>query len=170
MREVKPFLSVIDKIGEWSGRIVAWLAVVATFLVAAEVVMRYAFKAPTVWSLELTVYLFGAMYMIGGAYAQWIGAHIRVDVLYGRWTPRVKAVADLLTSPIFFLIMGLLVWKGVEFTVQSIVGAETSGSMWSPPIWPARLLIPLGSFLLLLQGLAKFIRDLGIASMGRGKA
>ena len=164
------FLSVIDKLNEWSGRIFSFLAVVATFLVTAEVVMRYVLKAPTIWSLELTIYLFGAMYMVGGAYAQLLGAHVKVDALYGRWTSRVRAIADLLTAPFFFLALGLLAWVGLQFTLKSIVGAETSHSIWSPPIWPARLFIPLGSFLLLLQGLAKFIRDFRVARTGSGEA
>jgi TRAP-type mannitol/chloroaromatic compound transport system permease small subunit len=66
---------------------------------------------------------------------------------------------DLITAPIFFVGVALLLWIGAEWTIKAIVKAETSGSIWSPPIWPVRFLIPLGSLLLLLQGLAKSIRD-----------
>ena len=160
------FLTVIDRISEWSGKVFSFLVVVATLVVVYEVVMRYAFRAPTIWGLELTIYLCGATYVLGGAYAHLYNAHVKVDVLYMRWSPRVRANMDLVTAPFFFIGVALLVWMGSEWTIQAIETGRTSGSIWSPIIWPMRLLIPLGSFLLLLQGLAKLIRDFGIARTG----
>lgn len=161
------FLSVIDGMSEWSGKVFSFLVVVATLVVVYEVVMRYAFRAPTIWGLELTIFLCGATYVMAGAYAHLYDAHVKVDVLYLRWTPRIRAIVDLVTAPFFFVAIGVLLWVGAEWTVQAIVGKATSGSIWSPTIWPMRLLIALGSFLLLLQGLAKFIRDFGVARRAR---
>lgn len=164
---MKSWLSVIDKMSEWSGKIFSFLALISTILITAEVIMRYAFNSPTIWSLELTIFMCGTMYLMGGAFAHLYDAHIKVDALYMRWTRRVKAIVDLVTSPIFFISVGMLVWIGAQWTIESYVGHETSGEMWSPIIWPMRLFVPLGSLLLFLQGLAKFVRDFGIASKGR---
>lgn len=164
---MKTFLSIIDSLSEWSGKIFSFLVVAATAVVAYEVMMRYVFDAPTVWGLELTIFLCGATYMMAGAYTHLYDAHVKVDVLYMRWTPRVRAIVDLVTALFFFMGIGLLFWVGLVWTGKAIVGGTTSGSVWDPIIWPMRLLIPLGSFLLLLQGLAKFIRDFGIARTGR---
>lgn len=160
---MKTFLSIIDSLSEWSGKIFSFLVVAATIVVVYEVMMRYVFNAPTVWGLELTIYLCAATYLMAGAYAHLYDAHVKVDVLYLRWTPRLRAIVDLATALFFFIGVGLLLWVGVVWTIKAIVGGSTSGSIWDPIIWPMRLLIPLGSFLLLLQGLAKFIRDFAIA-------
>lgn len=161
------FLSVIDGMSEWSGKIFSFLLVAATIVVVYEVVMRYAFNAPTVWGLELTIFLCGATYVMGGAFAHLYDAHVKVDALYIRWSPRLRAIVDLVTAPFFFFGVGIMMWAGAEWTGKAIIGGVTSGSIWDPIIWPMRLLIPLGSFLLLLQGLAKFIRDFAIVRRAR---
>jgi len=167
---VRPFLSIIDSLSEWSGKFFSFLVVAATLIVTFDVVLRYAFDAPTKWGLEVTIFLCGITYVMAGAYAHLFDAHVRVDALYMRWTPRVKAIVDLATAPLFFLVCGVLVWEGSKWTAESIIGADTSGSIWDPIVWPIRLLIPLGCLLLFLQGLAKFIRDFGIARRARGSS
>ena len=163
---MKRFLSAIDSISEWSGKIFAFVVVAATLVVVYAVVMRYVFNAPRIWGLELTIYLCAATYMIGGAYALLYGAHVKVDIFYRRWTPRVRAIVDMITALFFFAGVGLMLWVGAEWTAKAIIKGATSGSIWDPIIWPMRLLIPLGSFLLLLQGVAKFIRDFNVARTG----
>ncbi len=163
---MKPFLTAIDSISDWSGKIFSILFVAATFTIVFGVVRRYVFNAPTLWQGELTTYLCAATYMVGGAFVQLSGAHVRVDIFYRLWSPRLRAIIDLVTAPVFFLGLGLMFWVGAEWAGQGIKLGATSGSPWNPIIWPVRLLIPLGSFLLLLQGLATFIRDIGIARTG----
>lgn len=158
---MKSFLSVIDSMSEWSGKIFSFLVLAAVLVVAYEVTMRYIFNAPTVWGLDLTIFLCGATYVMAGAYAHYLNAHVKIEALYGRWTPRTRAMVDLLvTAPLFFGFCGVLVWVGIGWTWEAIVGKITYYTEWHALVWPMRLLIPLAAFLLLLQGLAKFIRDL----------
>jgi len=158
---MKSFLSVIDSMSEWSGKIFSFLVLAAVLVVAHEVVMRYVFNAPTIWGLDLTIFLCGATYVMAGAYAHHLNAHVKIEALYGRWTPRTRAMVDLLvTAPLFFGFCGVLVWVGAEWTWEAIVGKIAYYTEWHAPIWPMRLIITLAAFLLLLQGLAKFIRDL----------
>lgn len=146
---------------EWSGKIFSFLVLAAVLVATYEVVMRYIFNAPTVWGLDLTIFLCGATYVMAGAYAHYLNAHVKIEALYGRWTPRTRAMVDLLvTAPLFFGFCGVLVWVGTGWTWEAIVGKITYYTEWHAPVWPMRLLIPLAAFLLLLQGLAKFIRDL----------
>ncbi len=142
------------------------MVVAATLVVVHGVVMRYVFNAPTIWSLELTIYLCAATYLMGGAYAHLYNFHVKVDIFYERWTPRVRAIIDLATALFFFIGVGVMLWMGAEWTAKAIIKGATSGSIWEPIIWPVRMLIPLGSFLLILQGLAKFIRDFNVARTG----
>ena len=158
---MRPFLSVIDSMSQWSGKIFSFLVLAAALVVTYEVVMRYAFNAPTVWGLDMTIFLCGATYVMAGAYAHYHNAHVKIEALYGRWTPRTRAIVDLLvTAPLFFGVCGVLVWVGAGWTWEAVVKGTTYYTEWHAPIWPMRLLIPLAAFLLLLQGLAKFIRDL----------
>ncbi|MDP2931473.1 MAG: TRAP transporter small permease subunit, partial [Chloroflexota bacterium] len=150
----------------WSGKVFSFLILAATVVVVYEVIMRYVFNAPTIWGLELTIYLCGATYILGGAYAQLYDAHIRVDVLYMHWSTRTKAMVNLITLPIFIFGVGLLVWLGADWTISTMLRGETSGSQWSPLIWPMRATMSLGSLLLLLQGLAKAIRDFEVVRRG----
>ena len=163
---MKLFAHFIDMISEWSGRLFSYLILIATFLITVEVIMRYAFNSPTTWSLELTIILCGTTYLMGGAYALRYDAHVRVDALYNTWTPRTKALVDVITIPIFFLGLIVLFWIGLQWTIQAYVGHETLGEMWSPIIWPVRAFIPISALLIMLQGVAKFYRDLEVVRKG----
>jgi TRAP-type mannitol/chloroaromatic compound transport system permease small subunit len=164
---MKSVLGAIDLMSEWAGKLFAFVVVLAFLLVTFEVVLRYAFNAPTIWGLELTIYMMGATYIMGGAFAQLYHAHVRVDVIYIRWSTRLKAIIDLITAPFFFFGIGLLMVAGAQWTAEAIAGGMTSGTIWDVPIWPVKILIPLGSLLLLLQGFATFIRNFGIVRSGK---
>ena len=84
------------------------------------------------------------------------------------FAPRLQAIADLVTIPFFFIGIGTVVWMSAIWTAEAIEGGHTTGTIWDPPIWPMRLLLTVGAFLLLLQGVVKLIRDFGQARTGRG--
>jgi len=104
---------------------------------------------------------------LGGAYVLLHYAHIRVDVLYTRFPLKMKAIADLVTSLLFFFFCIVLVWKGAELAWEFTMIQEVKNSLLAPPLYPLRWLFVMACFLLLLQGAAKFIRDLGIAITGK---
>ena len=165
---MRTFLAIIDGISEWTGKTFSFLLLAATAVVIYEVVRRYAFNAPSTFGLELTIYLCAITYMIGGAYALLYDSHVKVDVLYMRLTPRGRALLDLIMTPIFFIGICAMIYVGAMWTARAIAGGVTSGSTWNPDIWPMRLMIALGAFLLFLQGLAKSIRDFRVASKKGG--
>lgn len=163
---MKFFLSAIDSLSEWSAKITGLVVVVVIGLVIAEVVLRYGFNSPTVWNAELVIYLCGYLYLMGGAYVLRLHEHVRVDVIYGRFRLRVRAILNMVAAIFFFAFLAVLIWKGGEWTWAALVGGKTSGSPWDPIIFPRRLAIPLAASLLLLQGVAKFIRDFRTARTG----
>lgn len=161
-------LQGIDRICEWQGKITAFVILVATLQVCYELVLRYFFNSPTTWGLELTLYLCSTTYMMSGAYAEYHNAHIRVDIYYNRWRRRTRAFFDLLvTDLLFFFFCGVLVWQSVVWLLEAVSQKLTSGTIWDPVIWPMRLVILLGAFLLLLSGFAKFLRDFHMAVLGK---
>ncbi|MCL0097111.1 TRAP transporter small permease subunit [Dehalococcoidia bacterium] len=157
---MRNFLSIIENISEWTGKIISVLFMVTVIVIAFEVVMRYVFRDPTLWGFETMIYLCAVLYMIGGAYTLYHRQHVNVDVLYNRCSPRQKALLDLLTYPFFVLFVGLLLWATTERFWDAFTIGEGSGTVWNPPISPMFLTMAIGCLLLMLQGLADFIRNI----------
>ncbi|MCL0065390.1 TRAP transporter small permease subunit [Dehalococcoidia bacterium] len=161
------FLSIIDNISQWTGKGISVLLILTVLVIGHEVVMRRGFGAPTLWGFETMVYLCGILYVIGGAYTLYRRKHVIKEIIYGRFSPRGKAIADIITFPFFVLFLGMLLWAGwVRFWGAWTI-RETAGTLWDPPLYPILATIPLGALLLLLQGLADFIRNLHHAFTGR---
>lgn len=168
METIKAILQIIDSISEWTGKFVSFFIVIIISVTIWEVILRYVFGAPTVWAFDAAYLIFGAYGVLGGAYTLYFKGHVNVDILYGRLPLRARAIVDLVTSIFFFLFCGLLLWKGGEMAWDSLKIMERGSSAWSPPVYPIKLTIPVGAFLLLLQGTAKFIRDLLVVVKGGG--
>ena len=166
MRQVRFLIRLVDNLNDWVGKIVAMMIFPMMLMLVWEVLMRYGFNSPTFWAHETSQFFNGAFVILGGAYTLRWRAHVHVDILHGRFSLRVRAIVDLLTWTLFFLFIGVLLWKSAASAWTSVLHWEHSYSPWGPPIWPIRLAIPLGALLLLLQGLAKYANDLYIAVTG----
>ena len=159
MRQLTAVLKFIDDMNDWVGRVLSFGVLLMFVLVLSEVIRRYLFNAPTVWGTELTQMTFGAYVILSGGYIlRWEG-HVNVDILYSRLSDRGKAVLDIITFFLFFLFCGMMLWYGGALAWESISILERSDSAWHPPIYPVKMMIPIGAFLLLAQGIAKLIRD-----------
>jgi len=164
---MKSFLSKIDAISIWSGNIVSVINPIVVVVVVYEIVMRFIFNAPTIWANEATVSLSALGYLLGGAYSLYYKAHVRVDMLYLKFSSRTRAILDVITFFFAFVYLGSLAWYGSMYAWESIKVLEKTGSPWNPPVYPLKIAIPLGAFLLLIQSIANFIRDLTFAIKGK---
>jgi TRAP-type mannitol/chloroaromatic compound transport system permease small subunit len=154
-------LGSIDKISEWSGKIFSFAFLAASFVVVYAVIMRYLFNRPTVWGLELTIYLCGATYLMSGGFAELKNSHIRIDSLYNKFPQKVQLLVNIfLTGPLVFFFCLVLIWYSWEWALEALINNEHSMTLWNPIIWPVRMLIPLGTLVLFLQCLGRFIRDI----------
>lgn len=160
MRKLIAVLKFIDGLNDWVGRVIAYGVLIMSVLVLSEIVRRYFFNAPTVWGTELTQMTFGIYVILSGSYILRWGGHVNVDILYSRFSPRAKAVVDIVTFSLFILFCGMMLWYGGSLAWESLSIWEHSNSAWHPPIYPVKMMIPIGAFLLLLQGIAKLIRDI----------
>jgi len=163
MRMLRLFVRPIDTLSEWSGRLVSILIPLTVAVITYEVVVRYAFRAPTIWAHETSIFLLGYCGMLAGAYVLKRNEHIRVDIVYGRLSPRTRAILDLITSPLFFFIMALIIYEGLKAGMLSLRINEHTASAWGPPLAHFRLIIPAGAFLLFLQAIPNWIRNLYLA-------
>jgi TRAP-type mannitol/chloroaromatic compound transport system permease small subunit len=153
-------LSTIDKISEISAKAVSWLFIGASIITFYDVIMRYAFNRPTVWGLEFSLWLLIATYFISGGYATMLRSHIRLDALYVRWPEHKKAAIDVfITGPLLIIFSLIIIWQGGNWTWEAIITGERTYSLWAAPYWPVKITIPIGGFLVFLQGIAELIRD-----------
>lgn len=154
------FTTTIDSINDWIGKILSLLALLIFVILLCEVVLRYFFNSPTIWVNESTQLLFGAYAVLSGGYVlRWDG-HVNVDFLYGRFSSRGKAIADIATSFLLFVFVGSMLYYGCLMAFASLSRLEHSHTAWNPPLYPFKLMIPLGALLVLLQGIAKLLRDI----------
>jgi TRAP-type mannitol/chloroaromatic compound transport system permease small subunit len=165
-RNLIKFLKLIDVISERTGQASSWLILIISVLVLYEIISRGLFNRPTSWTYDVSQFMFAVSSVVLGAYALLNRVHVNMDLIYKRLSPRGKAVLDLCTSTLFFLFCFGLLWFSVRWVATSINIGERLPSGFAPPLWPIKLFLPLGTFLLLLQGIAKFIRDFFIALKG----
>jgi len=153
------FIRAIEQISEWSGKGISFLIIPLTGVILYEILVRYLFKAPTIWAHEVAQMIYGAYVILLGAYAMRKGIHVNVELLYGKFTPRTKAAVDLFTWILFYFFCGLILVKGWEMAWESYQLGETEPTSFAPLVWPIKMTIPLGALLILLQGAVKSIRD-----------
>ena len=149
----------IDAVSTFIGKAAAWLCVPLTLLICWEVFSRYAFNKPHAWVLDAQIMLYGTMFMLAGAYTLAKNGHVRGDVLYGFFSPRVQAGLDLALYILFFLPGVLaMTWAGWTYAQESLAIREQTFSATPLPLYPFKFVIPLAGAVLLLQGLAEIAR------------
>jgi TRAP-type mannitol/chloroaromatic compound transport system permease small subunit len=156
---IKRFLLTIDAINGWVGNLLSYFLFAFFTLLFIEVILRYFFNSPTVWANELAQMLFGTYAILGGGYILLTGGHVHVDIVYSRFSVKTRAALDIVTSLLFFLFCGMLLTYGGSLAWDSLSRFEHSQSAWNPPLYPAKLMIPIAAALLMLQGITKLIRD-----------
>tara|TARA_R110002049_G_scaffold4763_2_gene33764 strand:+ start:530 stop:1108 length:579 start_codon:yes stop_codon:yes gene_type:complete len=149
-----------DKLSAWFGKTFAWLILMMTFGVSYEVVVRYIFNAPTPWSLDVSFIMYGALFMVGGAYTLSCGGHVRGDFLYRLWQPKTQAKVDLVLYLIFFFPgVTALVLSGWKYSSRSWGYTEVSvNSPAGIPIFQFKSILVLAGVLLFIQGIAQICR------------
>lgn len=158
----------IDKMNERIAKAASWLAIVLVLTMAFEVVARYVFNRPTVWSYDLSYFINSLLVMMGLAYTHKLQGHVSIDVISSRFSVRVQSIINVILTLLFFFPICILVIRAM---VPNVVFSFTSGERswvgsWLPPIWPFKLWILIGFVLLLLQGVVEFVRNLLIAIKG----
>lgn len=157
-REV--FLVFVDRLSMWMGKTFGWCILILTFGLSYEVFMRYLLSAPTAWAYDLSYMMYGALFLMAGAYTVSRDGHVRGDVVYRLWPPRVQAGIDLtLFLTFYFPGVTALIYSGFIYARQSFMFQESS--VFSPagmPIYQLKALIPIAGVVLFLQGISEVVR------------
>ena len=162
---IKTYVRYVDGFNRIVGRIAMWLIFVMMGILLWSSVSKTMFN-PSLWTLEMAQFVMTAYYILGGAYSLQLDSHVRMDLIYGRWTPRQKAAVDAVTVIMLFTYLIFLLIGGVSSTQYALKYGETSYSSWSPYMAPIKIVMVAGIFLMFLQTTSIFIKDLAKA-LGR---
>jgi TRAP-type mannitol/chloroaromatic compound transport system permease small subunit len=158
----------IDWFTDMTGTLVAWLNVPLVLVVAYEVIARYAFNSPTIWSFDLTYMFYGTVFMLGAAYALHKGAHIRTDFFFEQWSVRTRGLIDSVAYLVFFfpslIVFFWVTWGEGWYAFQ--IGEVSEQTPWRPILWPYKMVIPLTCLLLMIQGISETIKCVYAARTG----
>ena len=157
---MQKLLLFVDRMSTWIGHAFSWLIVGLTLQVSWEVFSRYALDTPHAWAFDVMAMFYGTLFMMAGAYTLSVNGHVRGDVLYGFFSPRVQATVDL-TLYIVFFIPGVvaLVWAGYYYAADSWrINEHSNVTADGPPIYPFKTVIPVAGAILLAQGIVEIIR------------
>ena len=157
---MQKLLLAVDKLSTVIGQAFSWLIVVLTLLITWEVFSRYALDNPHPWAFDVMSMLYGSVFMMAGAYTLSKNGHVRGDVLYGFFPPRLQAGLDLALYILFF-IPGVvaMAWAGYNFASESwAINEHSNITANGPPVYPFKTIIPIAGTLLLAQGLVEIVR------------
>lgn len=162
-------IRVIDGFTTITGWAFATLTVPLVLGVSYEVFARYALNAPTLWAFDLSYMLYGALFMLGAAFALLKGAHIRTDLFWERFSERTKGVIDTIAYLAFFFpgLTLILVTSAGEAWQSFLINEESEQTAWRPILWPFKAVVPLTMVLLLVQGVSEVLKSIYLARTGR---
>lgn len=127
---------------------------------------RTFFNLSYIWIVEMAQFMLAAYYLLGGGYSMQLDSHVRMDLLYGRWSPKRQALADAMTVGFVIFYLVFLLVGGVSSTQYALEYGQKNYSSWAPPLAPIKIIMTIGIALMLLQAIAVFFKDLAKA---RGK-
>ena len=157
---MQKLLLTIDKISTFAGQFFSWLIVALTFMISWEVFSRYVLDSPHAWAFDVMSMMYGSLFMMAGAYTLSKNGHVRGDVLYGFFPPRLQAGLDLALYILFF-VPGVfaLAYAGYGYAADSwAINEHSNITANGPPVYPFKTIIPIAGGILLLQGLVEIVR------------
>lgn len=160
MRWMMTMVKAIDRFSVRAGKLCAWLMLSLMFFTCYEVLTRRIFQAPTIWTLEMSTYFFCAVCMLALGYTQQAGGHVNVDILFAGFSPKMKAICNIITFLLFLgIFSAILTIYGGIFAYDAIMIGERSPSAFNALVWPAKLAMPIGAFLLFIQAVSDVLKD-----------
>jgi len=184
------YISAVDRMNRLIGRIAMYLIFVLVGVLLWSSASK-VFMSPSMWTLEIAQFVMVAYFVLGGPYSLQMGSNVRMDLFYGDWSPKTKAWVDAFTVFFLIYYLGVLLYGGLvsmayslgyfgsepfaffldlgwTFLTEGLSAAseklgfmERSPTAWRPMLWPIKAILCLGVFLMILQAIAEFFRDIG---------
>jgi TRAP-type mannitol/chloroaromatic compound transport system permease small subunit len=162
-KPIKIFVQYVEAVNTVVGKFAMYLVFAMGGILLFESISRTLFDLPHIWAVEIAQFTMAAYYLLGGGYSMIIDGHVRMDLLYGRWTKQRRAVADLITGPILIFYMVVLLIGSISSLDYAIEYNQVNYTPWGPPLTPIKLIMTIGIVLMLLQCIAEWFKDLATA-------
>jgi len=164
---IKKVLAIIDAIPLYSGRLFAFLSILVIMIIMAEVIARYIFNSPFIWSHESMTFASAFLYTLGGGYVLCERGHVSVDIIHKHLSVKGKAILNIIASLFMFFYIIILTQTTLNYALRSISILGRSGTPWNPPVYPVKTAIFIAVILILLAAIGNLIRDIYTAATGR---
>lgn len=165
-RAIRLYVHSIDTFNRWVGRFAMRLIFVMAAIMLYAVFSRVFLGKPVNWVMEMTQFLLVSYYLLGGPYSMQLGSHVRMDLFYGKLSAKRRALTDAFTILFVMFYLGVLLWGGISSTEYAWSYNQKNYTSWAPPMWPIKAIMTFGIFLMLLQAISAFFKDVATA---RGK-
>lgn len=165
-KPIKTFVRYVDAINKVVGYFSMYMVLIMVGVLLFESTSRTFFDRPHIWVVEIAQFTMAAYYLLGGGYSMILKGHVRMDLLYGRWSARKQAVVDLITMPFLMFYLVFLLYGGLSSTQYALEYGQVNYTPWAPPLAPIKIIMTLGIALMLLQSIATFFKDLEKAKTG----
>ena len=162
-KALKIFVRSVDKLNTVVGIFSMYLVFMMIAILLYEPIARNLFGISSIWAVEMAQFTMAAYYLLGGGFSMLLKGHVRMDLLYGRWSEKKKAKVDAVTSLflIFYLVFLLIgAYSSIEYAVMY---GQKNRSAWAPYMAPIKIIMGTGVLLMLLQAIATFFKDIAKA-------
>ncbi len=156
---IKQYVKFVDKINYRIGRVTMFTIFLMVGVMFYSAITKTFFR-PALWTYEFSQFLMVAYFLVGGAYSIQLKGHVRMDLIYGNWSEKTKSLWDSVTSLVMIAYLVLLLYGSIDSTIYAISYGERSYSIWRPYMWPIKIIMTFGIFLMLLQAIAQFFKDI----------
>eukprot|EP00439_Symbiodinium_sp_Y106_P088405 s1_g941.t1 len=158
-RFVSVYVRTVDAVNYRIGRVMMYGIFVMMGILLWSSISK-TFFLPSLWTLEVAQFAMVAYYIMGGPYSIQLGSNVRMDLFYGNWSVRKKAWFDSFTVLLLIFYLGVLVYGAVDSTSYSLQYGERNPTAWRPYLWPIKVIMTVGFFLMLLQAISELFKDI----------
>ena len=158
-KAIRTYVRLVDSVNRIVGRVMMYGIFVMMAILLWSSISK-TFFLPSLWTLEMAQFAMVAYYLLGGPYSIQLGSNVRMDLLYGNWSPTRKAWFDAVTVLFLIFYLGVLLYGGLSSTSYSLEYGERSATAWRPYMWPIKIIMCIGIFMMLLQAIAEFFKDI----------
>jgi TRAP-type mannitol/chloroaromatic compound transport system permease small subunit len=159
---IKAYVRWVDRLN-WAVGLIAMYLVFAMLAILLYSSISKTFFDPSLWTLEMAQFTMVAYFLLGGGRSMQLNAHVRMDLLYSRWSPRTQACVDAITILFLIFFLAMLLHGGISSTRYALQYGEESYSAWAPYMAPIKIIMTAAIALTLLQAIANFFRDVARA-------
>jgi TRAP-type mannitol/chloroaromatic compound transport system permease small subunit len=159
-RPIVLYVRYVEAVNRVIGRLAMFIIFAMMGVLLMSSVSRTALNISFIWTVEMAQFMLAAYYLLGGGYSMQLDSHVRMDLLYSRWSPKGQALADIITSIFLIFYLVVLLVGAVSSTNYAITYGQKNYSSWAPPLSPIKIIMTIGIAMMLLQAIAMFFRDM----------